>query len=410
MKYGLIGEKLGHSFSPQIHQALSCEDYQLMPLTKDEFHQFMQAKDFCGINVTIPYKEAVFPYCANISEKAQAIGAINTIKRVTDENGEVALYGDNTDFDGVRYLLEKNGIDLSDKTVMILGTGGTSKTVTAVAKHCKVKKIITVSRTSGNGFIDYAMCKEEKEVEVIINTTPVGMYPHVGECPVVLKNYPRLRVVIDVIFNPLETALLQQAKNLGILAVNGLEMLVAQAKAAEEIFFEKKIADEKIDEIYRQLKREISNLVLIGMPGSGKSTIGKKLAKETGKVFVDTDSLIAEKANKKIAAIFAEEGEAGFRKLEQEVIAEVGKEHGMVIATGGGVIKKEANMDALKQNGNIVFIDRPLELLEVGNGRPLSQDREAVRKLYEERYALYEKNRDIQVKNTGTVMDTVREI
>lgn len=410
MKYGLIGEKLGHSFSPQIHQALGCADYQLMPLNKDEFQTFMEKKDFCGINVTIPYKEAVIPYCHIVSEKAKAIGAINTIKAKTDEKGETILYGDNTDFDGFLYLLQKNGINLQDKTVMLLGTGGTSKTVTAVARYCRAKRIITVSRTASNGFIDYAMCREEKDVNIIINTTPVGMYPNVGNCQINLKDYPRLEAVADVIFNPLETALLQQARKLGIRFVNGLEMLVAQAKFAEEIFFDKPIDTEEIDKIYRGLKREISNLVLIGMPGCGKTTIGRKLAESLNKQFVDSDALIEAKAGMKIADIFAAVSEAHFRKLEQSVIAEIGKEHGLVIATGGGVIKNEANIDALKQNGNIIFIDRPLADLEVGNGRPLSQSREEVKRLYGERYPLYKNYSDMHIENNGTPDETAREI
>lgn len=410
MKYGLIGEKLGHSFSPQIHQALGCADYQLMPLDEKQFHNFMKEKSFSGINVTIPYKEAVFPYCDIISEKAQAIGAINTIKAITDENGKTTLYGDNTDFDGVLYLLDKNGIDLAGKIVMILGTGGTCKTVTAVAKHCQAKKIITVSRTGGNGFIDYSQCKEEKEVQVVINTTPVGMYPLVGECQVDLRNYPQLEAVVDVIFNPLETALLRQSRKLGIPAVNGLEMLVAQAKVAEEIFFANAISDQAIAGIYQKLKQEIGNLVLIGMPGCGKSTIGRQLAKRLNKKFIDSDVLIKEKANMEIADIFAQFGEGYFRKLEQDVVAEIGKEHGLVIATGGGVIRNEANIDALKQNGKIIFLDRTLEKLETGNGRPLSTTEEAVKQLYAERYPLYQKYCDIKMENDGTVEEITAKI
>ncbi|MCI8336299.1 MAG: shikimate dehydrogenase [Peptococcaceae bacterium] len=410
MEYGLIGEKLGHSFSPQIHQALGCKDYQLKPLCKEKFHNFMEKKNFCGINVTIPYKEAVFPYCDEISAKAKAIGAINTIKVEIDQTGKKKLYGDNTDFDGFLYLLQKNNINLTGKTVMILGTGGTSKTVMAVAQHCKAKKILTVSRNAKNGFIDYEQCKQEKEVQVIINTTPVGMYPNVGNCQVDLKNYPKLEAVVDVIFNPLETALLQQGRKLGIPAINGLEMLVAQAKVAEEIFFQKKIAEEKISEIYQSLKREINNLVLIGMPGCGKSTIGRQLAQKTGKQFIDTDSLLVEKAGRSIPDIFAVFGEDYFRQLEQEVIAEIGKEHGLVIATGGGIIKNEANIDALKQNGQIIFLDRKLTKLEVGQGRPLSANAEAVKSLYLERYPLYKKCCDIKVENNDTVEEAVIKI
>lgn len=410
MKYGLIGEKLGHSYSPQIHQALGCADYRLQPLTKEEFHTFMTQKDFCGINVTIPYKEAVFPYCNIISEKARTIGAINTIKVVTDENGKTILYGDNTDFDGFLYLLEKNGVNLKDKTVMILGTGGTSKTVKAVAKHCKARKILIVSRTAGNGFLDYTQCCQEKDVQVIINTTPVGMYPNVGNCQVDLTNYPQLEAVVDVIFNPLETALLRQGRKLGIPAVNGLEMLVAQAKVAEEIFFDKSISVEAIDKIYKQLIGEIGNLVLIGMPGCGKSTIGRMLADQLNKKFVDSDILIKKKANMEIADIFSQHGEDYFRKIEQEVVADIGKEHGLVIATGGGVIKNEANIDALKQNGRVILLDRPFDNLEVGKGRPLSQDREAVKKLYQERYPLYEKYCDIKIENNKLPETVVAEI
>lgn len=410
MKYGLIGEKLGHSYSPQIHQELGCKDYGLIPLDERQFHKFMQEKDFCGLNVTIPYKEAVFPYCDEVSPKARAIGAINTVTLKRKENGETFLWGDNTDFDGFLYLLQQNKINLTGKTVMILGTGGTCKTVTTVAKYLNAKQIITVGRTAKNGVIDYDGCLKETHTQIIINTTPVGMYPNTEGSLIDLSNFPLLEAVVDVIFNPLETAFLRQGRKLGIPAINGLEMLVAQAKAAEEIFLQKKIADEKIAQIYKTLKKEIYNIVLIGMPGCGKSAIGKMLSTRLNKEFIDSDSLIEEKAGMKIADIFSQYGEAYFRKLEQETIAAIGKEHGKVIATGGGVIKNSANIDALKQNGIILFLDRPLEALETGKGRPLSVDREAVKKLYQERYSLYRAGCDIAIKNEDSLEHVIAEI
>lgn len=410
MKYGLIGEKLGHSFSPQIHKALGCAAYQLIPLDKEQFYTFMENKDFQAINVTIPYKEAVFPYCEQISEKAKKIGAINTVKTMRTEAGKKILCGDNTDFDGFLYLLEKHDISIINKVVMILGTGGTCKTVTAVANHLKAKKILTVSRKAEPGFFDYTQCQKEKDVQVIINTTPVGMYPNVGQCQIDLANYPNLEAVVDVIFNPLETKLLQEARKQGVKGVNGLEMLVAQAKAAEEIFFDKKIADREIDIIYRQLKKEISNISFIGMPGCGKTTIAKALAEKLQKTVVDTDALIVEKTHMPIAEIFAQYGEDYFRSLEQQVIAEVSKEHGQIIATGGGIIKKQENIDLLKQNGMVIFIDRPLDSLEIGNGRPLSANQQAVAALYQERYQLYKAACDMEIKNQTTIEHAVAEI
>ena len=409
MKYGLIGEHLGHSFSPQIHTALGCGDYQLIPLTKEQFHNFMLQKEFDGINVTIPYKEAVFPYCDKITDKARKIGAINTIKAVKTGNG-TKLIGDNTDFDGFLYLLEQNHIQLKNKTMMILGTGGTCKTVTAVAEYLQAKKILTVSRRAKNGCLDYDSCHNEKDVQVIVNTTPTGMYPNIDDCYVNLTDYPKLEAVIDVIFNPLETKLLQQGRELEIPSVNGLEMLVAQAKFAEEIFFDKKISDTQMIKVYQCLKKEIKNLVLIGMPGCGKSTVGKALAETYQKKLVDVDAEIETKAGMTIPEIFSHYGESYFRTLEKQVIAKIAKEHGQVIATGGGCIKNKQNIDRLKQNGTIIFIDRPLPDLEIGNGRPLSTSLETVSKLYTERYPLYVEACDIQVKNTDTIKKIVAEI
>lgn len=394
MEYGLIGEKLGHSFSKIIHEKLADYTYELCPLAKDELDAFMKAKQFKAINVTIPYKQDVIPYCDVLDDSAKRIGVVNTIV-----NRDGKLFGYNTDFAGFLYNLNAHGITLKDKKVMICGSGGTCKTVTAVAEYMGANEILVVSRSKKENIVTYEECIRHKDVDVIVNASPKGMYPNNGESPLDLSNFPNCKVVVDVIYNPLKTGLLQQAEQLGMKAVNGLEMLVAQAKFAVEHFLSTEIENDKIDQITLELLKQLTNIVLIGMPSSGKTLTGKALCKYIDKTFVDTDAVIVERSGMSIKEMFARHGEAYFRKWEHDVIEELSKQNGLIIATGGGAIKNEENIQNLKQNGVVMFIDRDLEHLLVTDDRPLSKDANSVAKLYEERYPLYTKYGDLRVPN-----------
>lgn len=394
MEYGLIGEKLGHSFSKIIHEKLADYTYELCPLAKDELDAFMTAKQFKAINVTIPYKQDVIPYCDVLDDSAKRIGVVNTIV-----NRDGKLFGYNTDFAGFLYNLNAHGITLKDKKVMICGSGGTCKTVTAVAEYMGAKEILVVSRSKKENAVTYEECIRHKDVDVVVNASPKGMYPDNGESPLDLSNFPNCKAVVDVIYNPLKTRLLQQAEQLGMKAVNGLEMLVAQAKFAVEHFLSTEIENDKIDQITLELLKQLTNIVLIGMPSSGKTLTGKALCKYIDKTVVDTDAVIVERSGMSIKEMFARHGEAYFRQWEHDVIEELSKQNGLIIATGGGAIKNEENIQNLKQNGIVMFIDRDLEHLLVTDDRPLSKDANAVAKLYEERYPLYTKYGDLRVPN-----------
>lgn len=394
MEYGLIGEKLGHSFSKIIHEKLADYTYELCPLAKDELDAFMTAKQFKAINVTIPYKQDVIPYCDVLDDSAKRIGVVNTIV-----NRDGKLFGYNTDFAGFLYNLNAHGITLKDKKVMICGSGGTCKTVTAVAEYMGAKEILVVSRSKKENAVTYEECIRHKDVDVVVNASPKGMYSDNGESPLDLSNFPNCKAVVDVIYNPLKTRLLQQAEQLGMKAVNGLEMLVAQAKFAVEHFLSTEIENDKIDQITLELLKQLTNIVLIGMPSSGKTLTGKALCKYIDKTVVDTDAVIVERSGMSIKEMFARHGEAYFRQWEHDVIEEFSKQNGLIIATGGGAIKNEENIQNLKQNGIVMFIDRDLEHLLVTDDRPLSKDANAVAKLYEERYPLYTKYGDLRVPN-----------
>ena len=394
MEYGLIGEKLGHSFSKIIHEKLADYTYELCPLAKDELDAFMTAKQFKAINVTIPYKQDVIPHCDVLDDSAKRIGVVNTIV-----NRDGKLFGYNTDFAGFLYNLNAHGITLKDKKVMICGSGGTCKTVTAVAEYMGAKEILVVSRSKKENAVTYEECIRHKDVDVVVNASPKGMYPDNGESPLDLSNFPNCKAVVDVIYNPLKTRLLQQAEQLGMKAVNGLEMLVAQAKFAVEHFLSTEIENDKIDQITLELLKQLTNIVLIGMPSSGKTLTGKALCKYIDKTVVDTDAVIVERSGMSIKEMFARHGETYFRQWEHDVIEEFSKQNGLIIATGGGAIKNEENIQNLKQNGVGMFIDRDLEHLLVTDDRPLSKDTNAVAKLYEERYPLYTKYGDLRVPN-----------
>ena len=394
MKYGLIGGRLSHSFSPEIHKRLDSNPYELKELNEEELDAFLKAKDFSGINVTLPYKERVIPYLYAIDYTAEKIGAVNT---VVNEGGR--LIGYNTDYHGMLYMLRYHAVTLEKKTVAILGSGGTSKTAMAVCEHLGAKKIYRVSRSAGDGVITYERLYEiAREIDAVINTTPVGMYPDVNATPIDLDKFPALSAVVDVIYNPLRSALLMKAEKKGIKAVGGLYMLVAQAVVASEKFLGKAYSPKKYDGIYNELHMKKGNIVLIGMPSSGKSTVGKILAEKLGREFIDTDRVIEEMTEREVSQIFAKGGEALFREKERAAIKEVAAKSGAVIATGGGAVLCAENIDRLKRNGRIFFLDRPLASLTPTADRPLSPSEEALRALYDKRYPLYQEAADSIVK------------
>jgi len=406
MKYGLIGEKLGHSFSKIIHEQLADYTYDLIPLTREELDVFLQKKSFSALNVTIPYKETVIPYLNEVDAHARKIGAVNTI---VNRNG--ILKGYNTDFYGFRYMLLHNGIDVRNKKVLVLGKGGASKAVIAVLEEMGAKEIRTVYYKENPETITYEECyQNHADAEIIVNTTPVGMYPKADECPIELSRFPRLCGVADVVYNPLRTQLIIEAEKRNIPGAGGLEMLVAQAKYAAEIFLDTKIDDCRIDEIHADLLKERSNLVLIGMSGGGKTVLGKKAAEKLGKTFVDTDEEIVKCIGMPIADFFAKKGEPAFRKMETEVLHEISSRNDLVISTGGGIVKNPLNIEYLKRNGRIIWLKRDAELLQSGNGRPLAPDKAATLKLYEERLPLYTASAEAVAENNGTAEEGLENI
>ncbi len=354
MQYGLIGEKLGHSFSKIIHEKLADYTYDLHPLPKQELASFLEKKEFRAINVTIPYKIDVMPYLYEIDQRAQAVGSVNTI---VNRNGN--LYGYNTDFGGFLYLLKHNNIDVKNKKVLVLGKGGASKAIIAVLHYLQAKQIITVYYKQSNDAITYEQCQKlHNDADVIINTTPVGMYPNLDGCPIDLEHYTKCNAVVDIIYNPIKTKLLLEAQKHNMIAVGGLEMLIAQAKYAVEIFLNTSIPEYKIDDIYKEMLFEKKNVVLIGMPSSGKTTIGAELAKLLHKDFVDIDAQIVSKIGMPISNYFEQYGENAFREIETEVTKEFAGKNNIVISTGGGCIKKPENMLYLSMNGVILLVER----------------------------------------------------
>ena len=392
MQYGLIGEHLGHSFSREVHAHLGNYPYELRELAPDEVAGFMQAREFSAINVTIPYKETVIPYLDEIDEAAAAIGAVNTVRR----EGE-RLLGFNTDFAGLSDLVRRTGVDLCGRSVLVLGSGGTSKTAVAVARAMGAREVIVVSRTPEAGQVSYEEAyRRFPHAEFLVNATPVGMYPKQDASPIDLSRFPRLCGVVDAIYKPLRTDLVLAARARGIPAEGGLYMLVAQGIHASEIFFQKDISPEMADKVFRAVQSEKENVFLIGMPGCGKSTVGIALAKALDRPFFDTDTLISQHTGMAISDIFREKGEAGFRDIEEEVIRELALHtRGAVIATGGGAILRAANLHAMRRVGRIYFLDRALDNILPTPDRPLSMDREALAARYRERYPLYTAAADV---------------
>lgn len=403
MEYGLIGEKLGHSFSKIIHNELFSYNYELKEIKPEEFDEFMRKADFKAINVTIPYKEMVMEYLDEISEKAKEIGAVNV---VVNDDGK--LIGYNTDFLGLKGLIQKNNIDLKDKKVLILGSGGTSKTALAVCRDLGAQQAFRVSRSGGNGLITYDEA-EKVNADIIINTTPCGMYPNIEGSAIDIDKFSNLSAVVDVVYNPLNTDLIVKAKAKGIKAVGGLYMLVAQAIfAAEKFGF--KVKEEDFDRVYNKILKEKQNLVLIGMPTSGKTTIGKILSEELGREFIDSDEEIVEKIGMSISEFFEKNGEAEFRKIEAQVIKEIALKQGAVIATGGGVILNKRNIELLKMNGKVIFLNRPLDMLLTSEDRPLSSDRELLKKRFEERHEIYKASADVEIIADSDIKTNVQKV
>ena len=398
MKYGLIGEHLGHSYSCEIHGAIADYEYELKELRPDELDGFMRQRSFNAINVTIPYKQSVIPYLDEISDRARSIGAVNT---VVNTGGR--LYGDNTDFAGMAALAKRIGIDFKGKKVLILGTGGTSRTAHAVAESHGAATVLHVSRRGGDGLISYEdAAQKHSDAQIIINTTPVGMYPDTEKKPIDISAFPVLEGVLDAIYHPLRTNLVLDAQERGIPASGGLYMLSAQAVYASAVFLGKEVDPALIDKAYNLVKADKQNIVLVGMPSCGKTTVGKIIAERTGKTFFDTDEAIVAEIGMTIADFFAQNGETAFRELESRVIAEASKKGGLVIATGGGAVLRPENVRAMRQNGAVVFIDRAPEKLITTDDRPLSSSRAALEKLYETRYDIYKNAADLHADGNGT--------
>lgn len=400
---GLIGEKLTHSFSKMIHEQICDYTYDLIELDADEFTEFMNKKSFQAINVTIPYKEKVIPFCDELTLQAQKIGAVNAIKNV---NGK--LIGTNTDYFGLRNMIENNHIQIKDKIVAICGTGGTSKTASIVCQDMQAKEVLIIGRNKTD-VLSYQEMKDRQDIEVIINTTSVGMYPHNEEQIVDLNDFKHCESVIDVVYNPLTTSLCQQARSLGKKGLNGLEMLVGQAVEAATFFTDQAFDANVIQTLTQQIRKDLMNIVLIGMPSCGKSTLAIALQSHLNKTAIDIDEKIEEEANMSIPDIFAYKGEPAFRALETKTTLEISKSNRMIIACGGGVVLNEENMKALSLNGLIFYVDRDLHLLTTGGHRPLSKSMEALHKMKNERLPLYLKYSDYQVTNRS-IKEAIKQI
>ncbi|MDL2253501.1 shikimate dehydrogenase [Ruminococcaceae bacterium OttesenSCG-928-I18] len=384
MPFGLVGKSLSHSHSVFLHEALGDRPYSLFSLDEDQFDAFLRRRNFDGINVTIPYKQRVIAYCDEVDETAKEIGAVNTVA-----NREGRLTGYNTDVDGLSYILSSLPVKPQGHTALILGSGGTSHTAKHVLQRMGAKEILVASRSPGPGRISYKEASHRKEIELVINTTPYGMYPNNGEAPLLLAPFPNLHAVVDVVYNPLKTALLLDAERLHLPFVGGLGMLVEQARVSSQLFLGRPQPPERTPRLVTELGGRLINIVLIGMPGCGKSSLGQALAKHLARPFLDLDHLVAKKAGSPPGKIIETQGEAAFRALETQAARQAGRENNAVIATGGGIVLREENIDALRQNGVVIFVDCPVHKLPIGEGRPLSKTRDDLQKLDEQRREKY---------------------
>lgn len=399
MKTGLLGRKLGHSYSPQIHSLLGDYSYELFEKEPEEIGDFLTKGDFDAINVTIPYKQDVIPYCKELSDAARRIGAVNTIVRRADGS----LIGHNTDYFGFLSTLQRSGLSISGKKAVIIGSGGASKPVKAALDDLGANTIVISHKENTPENLAH-----HKDASVLVNATPVGMYPHNGISPVELDLFPNLEGIFDLIYNPSRTKLMMDAAQRGLTVIGGLWMLVAQAKEASEWFTGITISSNVIEPIYRALSSQMKNIVLIGMPGSGKSTIGKALAERLGREFADADCEITKAAGMTIPKIFAQSGESGFRQIETEVLTELSKRSGLVISTGGGCVTQERNYPLLHQNSKIFCLTRNLDQLPTA-GRPLSQ-KGNLEEMYRIRKPMYERFADHLIDNNGDLDETVSQI
>ena len=393
MEYGLLGEKLSHSYSPMIHRCFADYEYALVEKAPEELGDFLKEGNFKGLNVTIPYKKAVMAYLDELSDTAKKIGSVNTIVKRDDGS----LWGHNTDYGGLMYTFKRSGIEAENKKALVLGSGGASLTAVAVLSDLGAESVTVISRSGEDNYEN--VYERHADAEIIVNTTPVGMYPNNMESPIDLSRFSELSGVVDIIFNPWRTALLLQAEELGIKCAGGLAMLVAQAALACEAFCGKKIGHGDIERVRKRILRETKNLVLVGMPGCGKTTIGRRIARITGREFIDLDAMIAEKAGKSIPEVFADEGEEVFRALETECALEAGKRSSAVISCGGGIVSRERNYRHLRQNGTIVFINRKTSALATRN-RPVSQSRN-LEALAAERLPIYKRWASVEIENLG---------
>ncbi len=398
--YGLLGEKLGHSYSPQIHAALGNPHYQLYEKQPDEVADFLCKDTFAGLNVTIPYKQTVIPFCQALSPAAQAIGSVHTLIRMPDGG----LYGDNTDADGFRAMLRFSQVDPQGKKALVFGSGGASRTVVYVLKQMGASPVLTISRT---GPYNYQNLDLHADAKILVNTTPVGMFPHTGISPVNLAQFPQCEAVLDVIYNPARTQLLLDAEDAGIPFCDGLLMLVTQAQESVKRWRPDAVFPVSNEKILHQLRSQMNNLILIGMPGCGKSTIGRLLAQNMQRDFIDSDEQIEKRTQMSIPAFFDHYGEEAFRKEETDVLRELGKQSGLIIATGGGCVTRPENYPLLHQNGTIIFLKRDCEKLERW-GRPLSLQADLT-EMYQKRLPFYEKFADAVVENDSSVQQVAHK-
>lgn len=399
MQCGLLGRKLGHSYSPQIHNILGDYDYCLFETEPEKLSDFLCSNDFTGLNVTIPYKKAVIPYCDELSDTAKRLGAVNTLVR---RNGK--LIGHNSDYFGFQSMIERSGVSVNDKKALVLGSGGASATAVAVLEELGAN-VIVISRSGINNYLNLDL---HSDAAIIVNATPVGMYPNTDQSPINLSIFPNLECVLDLIYNPSSTRLLQQAQARGLKNQNGLWMLVAQAKESAEWFLDSPIPDSKITEIFIKIRSHMENIVLIGMPGCGKTTIGKMLAQQLGRPFWDADEVLVARFGTTIPEIFASNGEDVFRNMETMVLSDLGKTSGSVISTGGGCVTRAENYPILHQNSKTIWIQRDIDNLAT-SGRPLSQANN-LSQMYQTRKPLYESFCDYAVNNDGAPEDTVKHI
>lgn len=400
MRCGLLGERLGHSYSPRLHALLGEYSYELFEVAPEGLEAFLRGGAFDALNVTIPYKKAVMPFCAELSENARRIGSVNTLLRRADGS----LFGDNTDFDGFSWLLERNGGVRAGEKALVLGSGGASQTVQTVLRAAGAEVVVISRRGEDN----YDTLERHADATVLVNTTPVGMYPNNGASPLSLTRLPKCRLVLDLIYNPARTALVLEAERRGLRCEGGLAMLVAQAKAAAERFTGTEIPDERCEALLRTLQNETENVILVGMPGSGKSSVGRAVAERLNRPFLDSDDVLEQRLGCDIPSFFTREGEEAFRAAETQVLAELGKRSGCVIATGGGCVTRTENYPALHQNGKIFWLERPTALLPTA-GRPVSQAT-PLPALYAARKPLYARFADKQIDNGGALSAAVDAI